>query len=120
MPPTPEASAPSTNTPRIETATGFLLTPRPSFAHSPLSLLFTPPNLGTNGQKRPRPKTTSAAGSTTKAEIIAITTPVAQTIPSERFPARSAKVRVSNARVTVEPEAIIAGPAPRTALAMAS
>ena len=120
MPLTPEARPPRIRTPRSETAIGRLLTPLPSFAHKPLSLLLTPPNFGTNGQNRPRPKTTSAAGKTPSAAIIAITIPVAQTRPRALLPARSANERVSSASVTVVPDAMIAGPAPRIAFAMAT
>ena len=42
------------------------------------------PTRGTNGQNRPRPKTTSAAGSTTSPESSATTTPMAAATPRPR------------------------------------
>ena len=105
--------------PAIETITGRLLTPRPSLAQRPLSDLFTPPNFGINGQNKPLPKTTRAAGSTTRAANIAITIPPATTSPSVLLPPSSANRRVSSARATVPPEAIIAGATPRSALFIA-
>ena len=72
--------------PAIETMTGRLLTPRPSLAQRPFSDLFTPPNFGTNGQNKPRPKTTIAAGRTTRAAYMAMMIPPATTSPRVRFP----------------------------------
>ena len=105
--------------PAIETITGRLLTPRPSFAQRPFSDLFTPPNFGTNGQNKPRPKTTIAAGKTTKAANIAITIPPATTKPRVLFPPSCAKSKVSRARATVPPEAKTAGVTPLSALFIA-
>ena len=72
--------------PAIDTITGRLLTPRPSLAQRPFSDLFTPPNFGTKGQNKPRPKTTIAAGRTTKAANMAMIIPPATTSPRVRFP----------------------------------
>ena len=116
----PEARPPKMPRPTRATMIGRLLTPRPSFAHRPVSLLLTPPTFGATGQKIQRPKLTSAAGSTKSAAIMARNTPVAQAIPRARVPSRPAKVRVESARITVRPEAMIAGAAPRQAARIAS
>ena len=105
--------------PAIETITGRLLTPRPSFAQRPFSDLFTPPNFGTNGQNKPRPNTTIAAGSTTKAANIAMMIPPATTSPRVRLPPSCANSKVRRAKATVPPEANTAGVTPRSALFIA-
>ena len=116
----PSAKAPSTRTPKTATVRGRLETPRPSFAHTPFSVLLTPPTLGVPGQKIQRPNDTSAAGSTNSALIKATTIPTAQAIPSARVPARSANESVSSAKITVPLEATIASNDSRQATAIAS
>ena len=116
----PRANAPRTSTPTTATVRGRLLTPRPSFAQIPLSVLLTPPSFGVPGQKIQRPNETSAAGSTNSAEIRATTIPTAQARPRARVPARSANESVSRARITVPPEAKMAPKDSRQATAIAS
>ena len=57
-----------------------------------------------------RPKITSSAGSMVSIEIIAIPTPIAPIGPRPAVPLTSARLSVSSARITVSPEARIAGP----------
>ena len=116
----PLASAPSATKPAIATVTGRLLTPRPRRPHGLREIASGAPKRGMYGQKRPRPKSTRAAGSTRSAKIIATMIPVAHAMPSARFPASSANTSVARARATVPPLARIAGPAPNTARRMAS
>ena len=53
-------------------------------------------------------------------EIIASATPIAPIGPSPAVPLTSATLSVSSAAITVSPEARIAGPALRSAIAIAS
>ena len=71
-------------------------------------------------QNARRPQITSSAGSTVSIEIIASATPIAPTGPSPAVELTSAMVSVSSAAITVRPEARIAGPALRSAIAIAS
>ena len=73
-----------------------------------------------NGQNDQRPAMTSTAGNSVSIEIIAIAMPVAPIGPRPEVPSTSASIRQSNAEITVNPEAMIAGPARRSAFAIAS
>ena len=106
---------PSTMNPLVATMTGRRETPRPSLPHRLRGIASGEPNRGTYGQKSPRPNRSSAAGRTNKAKIIATTMPTAHASPRARLPASSANSSVDRARATVEPLAMIAGPAPRSA-----
>ena len=59
------------------------------------------PTRGTNGQNRPRPKTTIAAGSTNSPNTIATTTPTAEEKPIARRLSCCASSRASSESVTV-------------------
>ncbi len=67
-----------------------------------------------------RPQITSSAGSMVSIEIIAIPTPMAPIGPRPAVPLTSASESVSSARITVSPEARIAGPAVPSATFIAS
>ena len=67
-----------------------------------------------------RPKITSSAGSMVSIEIIAMPTPIAPIGPRPAVPLTSARLSVSSARITVSPEARIAGPAVRSATRIAA
>lgn len=73
-----------------------------------------------NGQNAQRPAITRLAGSRVSIETIATAIPVAPIGPSPAVPSTSANVRQSSAAITVSPEAMIAGPARRSASAIAS
>jgi hypothetical protein len=77
------------------------------------------PSRGTNGQNSPRPRTTIAAGSTTRPASIATTTPTAPENPMARRPSWSASSRVSSASVTVAADARIASAVRRSATCIA-
>ncbi len=71
-------------------------------------------------QNARRPQITSSAGSSVSIVIIATAMPSAPIGPSPAVPSTSAIVRHSRAQITVAPEATIAGPAVRSASAIAS
>ena len=73
-----------------------------------------------NGQNARRPKIVSAAGSIVSMKSIARPTPIAPTGPSPAVEFTSASSSTSSAAITVRPEARIAGPAVRSAIAIAS
>ena len=75
---------------------------------------------GMNGKKTQRPKIASNAGSTVSIVSIATAMPSAPIGPSPDVPLTFASVRHSSAAMTVMPEAKIAGPAVRRAIANAS
>ncbi len=72
------------------------------------------------GQKARRPQITSQAGSSVSIASIATATPSAPIGPRPDVPLTSASMRHSSAAMTVMPEAKIAGPAVRSASAIAS
>ncbi len=71
-------------------------------------------------QKTHRPHTTSSAGSSVSIVVIATNTPSAPIGPRPAVPSTSAMLRHSSAAITVQPEATMAGPAVRSACAIAS
>ena len=73
-----------------------------------------------NGKNTQRPSSTSSAGSSVSIAIIATAIPSAPIGPSPDVPLTFASVRHSSAAMTVRPEAKIAGPAVRSASAIAS
>ena len=77
------------------------------------------PNIGGRQNAR-RPQITSSAGSSVSIVTIATAMPSAPIGPSPAVPSTSAIVRHSSAQITVAPEATIAGPAVRSASAIAS
>ena len=86
------------------------------------------PKCGTPLPQRPiggcqnarRPQITSSAGSSVSIVTIATAMPSAPIGPSPAVPSTSAIVRHSSAQMTVAPDATIAGPAVRSASAIAS
>ncbi len=119
------ASTSSTSEPAIQTVRGRVATRSPTRRQKPC-VSSTPacPVWGIvsspGDQNARRPQITSAAGSTVSIEIIASATPIAPTGPSPAVEFTSARLSVSSAAITVRPEARIAGPAPRSAFAIAS
>ena len=73
-----------------------------------------------NGKKAQRPTMTSSAGSSVSIASIATAMPSAPIGPRPDVPLTSASVRHSSAAMTVSPDAKIAGPAVRSASAIAS
>ena len=118
----PRLRAPSAATDAAVTTIGRRCTPRPRRVQKPGRRSVPAPGTkrGMKGQNRPRPQTMRAAGSTTRANTMAMTTPMAQAKPRARLPDSSANSRVRRLSATVPPLAAIAGPAPRTAASMAS
>ena len=81
---------------------GRLATASPTRRHTPRESTSTgSPTRGTLGQKTQRPKSTSAAGSTTSAKVAAITTPTAQARPRPRVVGIAESSRVSRPSTTV-------------------
>ena len=116
----PADRAPRARIATTSTAAGRRPTTPAIRAHSPVSAGSPLPTLGTNGQKIPRGRLTSAAGSTTRPKNSATTTPIAAATPRVRLLVRTAASRVSRARTTVPALPMIAGDTPRRALAIAS
>ena len=77
------------------------------------------PTCGTRGQNTHRPKSTSAAGSTTSTKDAAITTPIAQATPRPRVVGTSESSRVSRPSTTVVALESTASAVRRTATAIA-
>ena len=93
---------------------------RPTRAQKPLLVGSAEPKAGRTGQKIHRPKITSSAGSSVIMAASATTTPMASTGPMPLVEFSSATVSVSRLSTTVPALAMIAGPARRSATAMAS
>ena len=77
------------------------------------------PKIGGRQNAR-RPQIVSSAGSSVSIVIIATAMPSAPIGPSPAVPSTSAIDRHSSAQITVAPDATIAGPAVRSASAIAS
>ncbi len=93
---------------------------RPTRAQKPCVVGSSVPNLGRTGQKTHRPQITSRAGSSVIMASRPSAMPIAATGPSPEMSADSATSRHSIPAITVAPLAMIAGPARRSAMAMAS
>ena len=122
---TPSASTTSSSVPLIQIGRGRDATRSPIRRQRPwVSSVPIWPTCGIvskNGdQNALRPQITSSAGSIVSIEIIAIPTPMAPIGPRPAVPLTSARLSVSNARITVIPEARMAGPAVRSATRIAS
>ena len=93
---------------------------RPIRAHRPRVVGSGEPNSAWAGQNTQRPVITSRAGSSVIIASSATKTPIASTGPMLLVEFSSARVRVSRLRITVPPLAMIAGPARRSATAIAA
>jgi len=103
------------------TRRGLRATRSPTRRQAPcVSSVPSVPKRGTRGQNAPRSQITSQAGSSVSIASIATAMPSAPIGPRPDVPLTSASVRHSSAAMTVMPEAKIAGPAVRSASAIAS
>ena len=93
---------------------------RPMRAHAPRVAGSAEPKSGRAGQNTQRPVTTSRAGSSVIMASSATATPIASTGPRPLVEFNSASARVSRLRITVPALAMTAGPARRSATAIAS
>ena len=103
----------------IHTGRGREAMRQPTRAHIPRWVGSAEPSVGRYGQKTPRGKVTSSAGSKVIMTNMPTATPIASTGPRLLVEFRSAAVSVSSASTTVAALAIIAGPARRSAVAIA-
>ena len=117
----PSARTSSTATVPTQTRRGRLATRSPTRRQAPcVSSTPSLPKCGIRGQNARRPQITSQAGSSVSIATIATATPSAPIGPRPDVPLTSASIRHSRAAITVMPEATIAGPAVRSASAIAS
>ena len=125
----PAQQTSSTSVVVIQTRRGRRATRSPIRRHAPwVSSAPLSPKWGTplpqpkigGRQNAQRPVMTSSAGSSVSIESIATAMPTAPIGPRPAVPLTSAKDRQSSAKMTVSPEAKIAGPAVRSASASAS
>jgi hypothetical protein len=93
---------------------------RPTRAQTPCAVGSSVPNRGRTGQNTHRPQITSRAGSSVIMASRPRKMPIAATGPSPEMSADSATSRHSIPAITVAALAMIAGPARRSAIAMAS
>ena len=103
-----------------QTRRGLRATAQPTRAHIPRYVGSADPKPGRYGQKMPRGKVTRRAGSKVSMATMPTATPMASTGPRLLVAFSSAADRVSSATMTVEPLAMIAGPARRSASAIAA
>ena len=94
--------------------------PRPTRAQKPRVVGSAEPYRGLYGQNTQRPVITSNAGSSVIMASSATATPMASTGPRLLVEFSSARDRVSRLRITVPALATTAGPARRSATAIAS
>ena len=116
----PRAIAPSTSAVVTQTIRGRGAMPLPTRAHSPREVGSAEPKAGRTGQNTHRPVITSRAGSSVIIASRATATPMASTGPMPLVEFSSATVRASRLTMTVPPLATTAGPARRSATAIAS
>ena len=116
----PSEQQPSTTAVTTQTARGRRAMARPVLAHMPLAVGSAEPYRGRSGQKIHRPTITSSAGSNVIMATRPTAIPIAATGPRPEMSAESAASRQSMPAITVAPLAMMAGPARRSATAMAS
>ena len=104
----------------IHTARGRTAMRRPTRAQKPLVVGSAEPYAGLTGQNTQRPVITSSAGSSVIIASSATATPIASTGPMLLVEFSSARDRVSRLRTTVPALATTAGPARRSATAIAA
>ena len=103
-----------------QTSRGLTAMRRPTRAQNPLVVGSSVPYAGLTGQNSQRPKITSRAGSRVIMASSATTTPIASTGPRLLVEFSSAMLSVSRLMITVPALAMMAGPARRSATAIAS
>ena len=116
----PSVAQASSNAVTPHTTRGRMAIHRPILAQKPPWVGSAVPYLGRTGQKIHRPQITSSAGSRVIMASRAMPMPIAATGPSPEMSADSATSRQSMLTMTVVPLAMIAGPALRSASAIAS
>ncbi len=116
----PSAIAPRITAVTTQTSRGRIAIRRPTRAQNPLVVGSSVPYAGLTGLNTHRPTITSKAGSSVIIAASATTTPIASTGPRLLVEASSAMVSVSRLTITVPALAMMAGPARRSATAIAS
>ena len=115
----PAEPAASSTAVTSQTQRGRALMACPTLAHRPRVVGSAEPYPGLTGQKIHRPNTTSSAGSSVIIAIRPTPMPMAATGPRPEMSLDSAAIRQSMPVTTVSPLAMMAGPARRSATAMA-
>ena len=119
-PRSPSAIAPRITTVVTQTTRGRRAIRSPVRAQNPRAVGSSDPNVGRAGQNTHRPQATSSAGSSVIIAAKATTMPMASTGPRLAVELSSAIVSVSRLTMTVPALAMMAGPARRSANAIAS